>query len=572
MSPPHAVDTAPSARPWHLFRSLAGYAPRYLSGDLIAALTLAAITIPEQMATARLGGFGPEIGFFAFVAGAVAFAAFGANRFLSAGADSTITPIFAGGLAALGTMEAHHYGALAAALALLVGIVLICGGLFRLGWIADLLSMPVMTGFLAGISVHIIVSQLPELLGITVARAPLTREIGTIVSMLDRTNLLCLGLGLGVFLVTTVSERISPKIPGALIGLAGATAAVAFFGLEQRGVAVLGTVKSGLPSVFAGPVEFREVLHLLPLSLIVGLVVMVQTAATTRAFAGGPDSPPPDVNQDFIGVGVGSVLAGLISAFPVNASPPRTAIVAETGGRSQLAGLAAAAIVLGLAMFGASLLAHVPFAALAGILLFVALRIIRVPAIVDIYRQSVPEFLLIAVTMIAIVVLPIEIGVALGIVLSLMHGIWTTTRAQAIAFERVPGTSIWWPRCHALEGETEPGVVVLAFQAPLSFLNAYDFKHGIEALADRTEGLRLVVLEAADIVAIDYTAAKILEALIRHFHAEGVGFAVCRLESVRAQAAFERFGLMALLGEDSFFRSAEEAVRNFVGKSGKPAP
>ena len=170
---------------------------------------------------------------------------------------------------------------------------------------------------------------------------------------------------------------------------------------------------------------------LVPLALLIAIVVMVQTAATTRAFPSDPDKPA-DVDRDFLGAGAGSVLAGLFGAFPVDASPPRTGIVSETGGRTQLSSLFAAAIVLALLAFGATLLRHVPEAALGGVLLFVALRIIRVRQIVTIYRQSLGEFLLIVATAAAIIVLPIEQGVAVGIGLSLLHGIWSTTRARLV--------------------------------------------------------------------------------------------------------------------------------------------
>src|ERR1700735_4190469 len=151
---------------WPVLRSLQGYRLWFLTHDLVAGLTLAAIAIPEQLATARLGGFSPQIGFFAFLAGSLAFALFGSNRFLSSGADSTITPIFAGGLALLAVSGSPDYVALAGVLALLVGLVLVVGGIFRLGWIADLLSIPVTVGFLAGISVHILISQMPAILGL----------------------------------------------------------------------------------------------------------------------------------------------------------------------------------------------------------------------------------------------------------------------------------------------------------------------------------------------------------------------------------------------------------------------
>jgi MFS superfamily sulfate permease-like transporter len=289
---------------------------------------------------------------------------------------------------------------------------------------------------------------------------------------------------------------------------------------------------------------------------------MVQTAATTRSFLSDPDQPA-DVDHDFLGVGAGSFLAGLFGAFPVNASPPRTGIVAETGGRSQLSSLIAAGIVLLLLAFGASLLAHVPNAALGGVLLFVALRIIRLAQIARVYRQSRGEFLLIAATAAAIVVLPIEQGVALGIALSLLHGIWSTTRTHLVLFERVAGTTVWWPAHPRIAGETIDDVAVLGFQAPLSFLNAATFRADMQAIL-QTRTSRLLVLEAGGIPEIDFTAAQALLDLIKACNERGVIFAVARLESLRAQAAFERFGLYDALPRDRVFRSVDEAVRKLA--------
>src|SRR5438445_98132 len=342
---------------WPAFRSLASYRPSDLPGELIAGLTLAAIAIPEQMATARLGGFPPQIGFFAFIAGSLGFAAFGSNRFLSCGADSTITPIFAGGLVLMAASGSRDYQ----------------------------------------------------------------------------------------------------------------------------------------PNAMA-------VARLVRLSFLIAIVVMVQTAATTRSFPSDPDQPA-DVDRDFLGAGAGSVLAGLFGAFPVNASPPRTGIVCETGGRSQLSGLFAAGIVLALLAFGATLLQHVPNAALGGVLLFVALRIIRVNQIVAVYRQSIGEFFLIVATAAAIIVLPIEQGVAVGIALSLLHGIWTTTRARLVPFDRVPDTTIWWPANPKAPGERNPDIAVVGLQAPLSFLNAQNFRADILNVAkNSTPKPRLLVIEASGIL------------------------------------------------------------------------
>lgn len=546
---------------WLPLRALSGWTPRDFNGDLVAGVTLAAIAIPEQMATARLGGFAPEIGFFAFVAASVAFALFGANRHLSVGADSTITPLFAGGLALIATSGSPHYLALAAMLALMIGLLVGLSGIFRLGWIAHLLSVPVTTGFLAGISVHIIVSQLPGLLGVPSQSGGTLLRIGEIVANLHLTNQWSLALGLGVFAIVFGAERTSARIPGALIGMVLATLAVTAFGLKERGVEVLGALPNGLPRPGMPLVSLGDAQALFPLALLIAIVVMVQTAATARSFV-SPQGEPPDIDRDFIGVGAGSIASGLFGAFAVNASPPRTAIVAQTGGRSQVAGLIAAAIVLALGAFGGGLLANVPQAALAGVLVFVAQRIFRWQVFVDVYRRAAVEFGLILVTLVAILVLPIATGVAIGIGLSLLHGIWSATRTQVIELEQVPDTSVWWPPTTPGGGERMAGVLVAAFQAPLSFVNADQFKRGLRDLIDAGgERVKLVVLEASNIVEIDYTAAQALIETIDHCRKTGAIFAIARMESLRAQAALARFGIAEMVGPHRIFHSVDAAIK-----------
>jgi MFS superfamily sulfate permease-like transporter len=559
------TDKLHAPKAWPVFRSFASYRPAFLTPDIVAGLTLAAIVIPEQMATARLGHFTPLFGFFAFLGGSLAFAVFGSNRFLSCGADSTITPIFAGGLVLLALPNSPDYPMLAIALALMVGLFLVIGGICRLGWIADLLSIPVTTGFLVGISAHILISQLPAILGLKAPEStlPMLARLGTLLSNIGDTNPSTLGIGLGVLIVIAVSEKINPRIPGALIGLVAASAAVVLMGLEHHGVSVLGVISVGLPKLTLPDVTIGQWIRLVPLGLIVAIIVMVQTAATIRSFPSEVDQPP-DVNRDFIGVGAGSVLAGLFGAFPVNASPPRTGIVSETGGRSQLAGLVAVAIVFLLLVFGATLLQHVPEAALGGVLLFVALRIVHVQQIVAIYRQSSIEFWQIVATAAAIIVFPIQQGVGIGITLSLLHGVWSVTRAHLLIFERIRGTSIWWPASPHIPGETDPGVVVVGFQAPLSFLNANGFRQDALNAVHASAGVRLIVLEATGILEIDFTAAGVLNDLIAKCHAENIDFAIARLESIRAQQAIAQFGIDQSLGPNRIFHSVAEALEKLL--------
>jgi len=549
---------------WRPFASMAGWRRKDFGADAIAGITLVAIAVPEQMATARLGSFGPQIGFLAIIAGAIGFAAFGSNRSISVGADSTITPIFAGGLALLGAAGSQQFAGAAQMLALMVGALLVVAGLFRLGFVADLLSIPVTTGFLAGISIHILVSQAPALLGVDQPAGPFLTKVAALLDNLGDANPFTLAIGFGVLAIIILAERISPRIPGALIGLGGVTFLVAVFALERHGVSTLGAVAGAVPVLSLPKISPGEITPLVALAILVTVVVMVQTAATTRAFPSSPDRSP-DVNRDFVGVGAANVLAGLAGVFPLNASPPRTAVVVETGGVSQLSSLICAAVVLALSAVGVGLLTHVPHAGLAGVLLFVARRIVRIATVVDVWRRSLAEFMLIVVTMLAILILPIEHGVAVGIVLSILQGVWTTTRAHIVEFERIPGSTIWWPHSDSTAGERVPGVVVMALQAPLSFLNAYEFQAGVLALAaTRKPEMRLVVIEANSIVEIDYTAGKILGALVVQLRKQGVDVAFARLESLRAQQSFRRLGLEKLVGADHLFHSVEEAVETLA--------
>jgi len=551
------VTKETNAKPWPILQSFAGWRPASLGADAIAGLTLAAIAIPEQMATARLGGLTPETGFLALIAGAVGFAVFGASRLMSVGADSTIAPIFAGALAALAASGSADYAQDAAALALGVGLVLCFAALFRLGFIADLLSIPVITGFLAGIAVHILASQAPALIGVESPPGSTVEKLVAVARALPTANPRTLLLGLGVFAAMEIGERVSPRAPSALIALVVATVATVYFGLDARGVATLGVLPAVSPHLSLPLITFSSFRQIAPLALIVAVVVMVQTAATTRSFVSDPVAGP-NVNRDFIGVAAANLLAGFTGAFPVNASPPRTAVVSETGGVSQFGALLSAALALVVAMYGGQIIAHVPRAALAGVLLFVARRILRTQVMLDVFRRSAPEAALIAATLVAIVVLPIQQGVGIGIVVSVLHGVWTTTRARVVEFDRIPGTSIWWPEKARDGGEKVKGVKVLALQAPLSFLNAYAFQQALQKFA-RADA-KLLVIEANAIVEIDYTGAKILSDAIKILRDAGVDVAFARLESVRAQESFARQGLEALVGRDHLFHSVAEAI------------
>jgi sulfate permease, SulP family len=552
------------------FPSLRGFEPYWLAGDAVAAMTLAAIAIPEQLATSRLVGMPPIAGLAAFAAGSIGFAAFGANRFMSVGADSTIAPVMASALGALAVAASPHYEGMAALIALHVGATLLAAGLLRLGWIADLLSVPVTTGFLAGISVHIIVGQLPTILGLEVPRGPRINEAAAILLRLPETQPAPLLIGLGVLAVIILNERRSARIPGALIGLFASGLAVWQFALRDHGVAVLGALPVALPSPSLELPTLNEIAHLLPVSLAVALICIMQTAAVVQSFP-TQTGAVEDVSRDFAAVGVGSLLAVLISAFAVNSSPPHTAVVHESGGRSQLTNVFAVVIVIAIVLLAADAFAYVPQAALSGVLVFVGLRIFRAATMRQIARQGGAEISLVGVSAALVVLLPVQEGVTVSIVLSLLHGVYVIARPEGTELARVPGTTVWWRRMSHEPGELVPGVLVFAPGVPIYFCNARVIRARLlEAIAAKPETCRLVVIEASGVLDIDFTGSRIMQEMIADLRAQNIVVKVARLSAARARHAAERSGLAASLGPSEVFLSVEEAIATQGGRRVEP--
>jgi MFS superfamily sulfate permease-like transporter len=284
------------------------------------------------------------------------------------------------------------------------------------------------------------------------------------------------------------------------------------------------------------------------------MVCMMQTAAVVREFPSTPDKDE-HVSPSFFGVGLGCILSGVLGAFPVNASPPSTAMMQAAGARSQAAGLFAVGAVILLVVFFGSLLAYVPQAALAGVLLTVAVRIFRLNEIHEIFRQSPGEFAIL------VIALPIENGMLLAIVLSLFHSLFIIARPKTNELARAPGTTVWWPPEHGQAGEHVPGVLVFAPSAPINFTNARFVCRQLREMASARPGLRLVVIEASGVTDIDFTGAQVVIQTVRELQADGIDVALARLSAERAHLQAARTGLLQAVGADHVFLSVEDAVR-----------
>jgi sulfate permease, SulP family len=548
-----------------LLGSLRGYRRSWAAPDVLAAIALLVIALPEQLATARLAGMPPVTGWYAFIAGTTMFALLGSSTQLSIGADSTIAPLFAVGIGHLAAAGSHRYIELIAILSVSVGILVALVWLLRLGWIAEFLSAPIITGFLAGVAVIIIVHQLPDLLGVTAAGGTTVHRVASVISHLGQTSGWTLGIGVAVFMIALVVVRIDRRIPGALIGLVGSTALVSVANLRAHGVHVLGAIAHGAPHFGLGGLSWTTIGQVAPIAGVVALVIVSQTAATTRAFAarGGYEV---DLGRDLLGAGAGSVLAGLAGAFPVNASPGRTGAVASVGGRSQVAGLLAAAAIVVL-IPAAGVLRDLPLATLAGVLVFVATRIFHGRDLVAVARFDRIELGLALVTLLAVALIGVEQGIGVAVGLAILDRTRISAQAHVHVLGRIPGTTSWVPLLGAPRTEQVPGVLVLLFPNPLWYANSNYFRSHVEKLVEAAEPAPYaLVLDTFGMSDIDFTGANEFRRLLDELDRRGIALAIARAgQTVRDD--LDRAGLLERIGEDRLLPSADEAVTALTHKS-----
>ena len=548
-----------------VFSSLRGYRRAFIAPDLIAGVTLLVIAVPEQLATSRLAGMPPITGFYAFIAGTFVFAMLGSSSQLSVGADSTIAPLFAVGISHLALSGSPRYIDLVGILAVVVGAIVALVSLLRLGWIAEFLSTPIIVGFLAGVAVIIVVHQLPDFFGLPSPSGTTLHRVYVVASHLGAVNGWSVAIGAVVLIVVIVTERIDKRLPGALVGLVGSTLLVGLLGLGSHGVATLGPLAHGAPRIGLYGLSWAAIRQVVPVALVVALLVVSQTAATTRAFAdqGGYQV---DVGRDFLAVGVGNIAAGLFGSFPVNASPARTAAIASASGRTQAAGLGAAAALVVL-IPAAGLLKDVPLATLAAVLIFVATRIFHRRELRAIAHFDLFEFALAIVTLLIVALVGVEQGIVAAVALAILDRTRLSARPQLHVLGRIPNTTSWAPLSVESKVVQVEGVLVVLFATPLWYANSVHFHNQMDAARVRATGtLRLVVLDALGMSDIDYTGSKALRAVIDELKGNHIDFAVARAGK-RVCEAMKKSGLYERIGADHFFPAVDEAVTTLGPKS-----
>jgi MFS superfamily sulfate permease-like transporter len=531
----------------------------------LAALTLVAVALPSQMATARLAGLPAVVGLYAFVAGSLLYSLLGTKPHLSVGADSTIAPVLATAAVAVAAVGTARYAATMAFTALLVGALLVAIGLLRLGWVSELLSTPVITGVLAGIAVEIVVRQLPVILGVKGGGTTTLGRLRVLSSQIGHTNGWSLGIALGVLALTVIGQLVDHRLPAALVGLVLSIVAVDALDLSSHhGVAVIGAVHGGLPHIGLPSASWSALRLLVAPVLTVSFVCIAQTAATVRA-SSAEAGAAGEFNRDLIGVGAGSVAAGLIGALAVDASPPNSAIVAASGSRSQLTNVMAAVVVLAVVLAVTAPLGQLPQATLGATLVFVATKLFRAGELRTVLRFDRLEFALAASTLVVVALVGIEQGVALAMVLSLADRTRRSARPRDTVLGREPGSDHWVPVDIGQVTEQVAGVLAYLVYAPLWYGNADYIRSRVRQLvASAPSPVHAVVLDANGMSDIDYTGLQALRDLVGELSRGGVALAIAR-SSHLVHHNLKHGALLQQLGPDHLFTSVEAAVAALQG-------
>ncbi len=552
-----------------LYRDVTNYRRSDLKFDLAAALTLLAIAVPEQLATARLAEMPVITGLYAFITGSIMFAFLGSNRQMSVGADSTIAPLFAIGVAHVAASVTTNYIDLIGILCICVGVLVMLVGLLHMGWVAEFLSAPIISGFMGGVAIIIIIHQLPDIFGLAPVSGSNLHRVIEVVSHLGSTKAWPTGIAFVVLALVVGTERFDRRIPGALVGVVGSTVLVGALGLKNHGVDILGKVAHGVPRLGIHGFSIALLGHLLPIAGVVALVVISQSAATSRAFAEAGHYSV-DIGRDFVGVGAGSIAAGLVGSFPVDASPARTAAVAQSGGKTQLTGLLAATAMIAI-IPAAGLLDNLPLAALGAVLVYIATRIAHVKDFIAIARFDLFELGLALITLLAVSFIGVQEGIGVAIGLAVLDRTRLSIQPRLHLLGRVPGTTSWIPIDTRAEVEPLAGVLVALFPTPLWYANASKFQSEVlEVLTDtQASPPHLFVLDVIGMSDLDYTGAKILREIMDEFDSRHITLALART-SRRVRVGLERSGLLERLGEDHLFSSVDEAIVALSGDSRKP--
>ena len=535
------------------------YRRSWLRSDLVAGIVLAAILVPQGMAYAELAGLPAVTGLYTTIACLVGYALLGPSRILVLGPDSSVAPlIFAAIVPLLVTDDPAEAIALAGMMALIVGAIEIGLGLGKLGFVADLLSKEVQVGYMNGLAVTIIVGQLPKLFGFSTDADGFVDECKAFVQGLDKTNTTALAIGLATLAVLLLLPRVSKKIPAVLVAVVGATAVTGMFNLAEKGVDTVGALPQGLPSLTFPSVPLETLGALLAAALGIVLVSLTDTIATSTSFAARRgDEVHPD--QEMIGMGAANVFAGLFQGFAISASGSRTAVAEQSGSKSQVTGLAGAAIVALLLLFLPSLLRNLPQPALAAVVIAAALSLFNLVILRTYFRMRRSALVISLIASLGVILFGVLEGILIAIVLSILLFFRRSWWPEGEVLGRVQELDGWHRSDLFPDSEEVEGVLVYRWEAPLFFANAGIFRQEIRTLV-RRRNPRWVVLQCEAITDIDVTAADMLDKLDKELNDKGINVVFVEMRS-RIEELLERYGLFATFTREHVYPSIDIALR-----------
>lgn len=537
-----------------------------LRDDLVAGLTTAVMLIPQGMAYAMLAGLPPIVGLYASTIPLVIYALLGSSRQLAVGPVAMVSLLVATGVGGLAEPGSEAYVGFAVLLALMVGVLQLGMGLLRAGFLVNFLSHPVVSGFTSAAALVIGISQLGHLLGVKLDRGPIYEILGQAVSKLGDISPVTLAIGVGSVVTLLVLRRVAPRLPAALIVVVTGTLAVWGLGLHEHGVAIVGEVPAGLPGFSLPSLDAESLGGLWPAALAIALVGFMESISVGKSIA-SRKGYEIDADQELRALGLANVGGAFFGAYPVTGGFSRTAVNAQAGARTGMAGLITA-VVVGLTLLFLTPAFHfLPKAVLAAIIMVAVFGLIDIKEVRHLWHVERSELVLLLLTFVATLALGVEEGIAAGVGASLVWHVVRTTRPHTAVMGRLPGTEVYRNIERFPEAEPVPGILALRIDAQFFFGNVTFLKDTIRGMVDEaTTPLHTVVLEAASINRLDSSAAAALHELRGWLEGRGISL---RLASVKGPVSdmMKRTGLWSELGEDHFHFTVDEAMHAAVASN-----
>lgn len=545
-------------------RILRQYRPDWLKHDIVAGLVLATMLVPVGIAYAVASGVPGIYGLYATIIPLLAYALFGPSRILVLGPDSSLAAVILAVVLPLSGGDPLRAIALASAMAIVSGIVCIGAGLIKLGFVTELLSKPIRYGYMNGIALTVLLSQVPKLLGFSFESHGPLRDLGSIMKGIigGRVNWTAFLIGAGALLTIFALKR--SKVPGLLIAVAGATAIVGIFGLSKSaGVSVLGSLPQGLPSFDIPWINFADVTTVLSGGLAVALISFADTSVLSRAYAARTRTYV-DPNQELVGLGVANLAAGFFQGFPISSSSSRTPVAEAAGAKTQLTGVVGALAVALLIIAAPNLLQNLPTSALAAVVIASAIGLVEIQDLIRIYKMQRWEFWLSMLCFAGVATFGAIPGIAFAVIIAVIEFLWDGWRPHSAILGRANGISGYHDVSRYPQARLIPGLVLFRWDAPLFFANAELFQaRVIGAVENSPTPVHWVVVTAEPVTSVDVTAADVLSELEKTLREAGIKLSFAELKDP-VKDKLKRFGLFTQFGEQSFYPTIGAAVRAYL--------